>query len=104
MPSHRLIELQKIEIKLDHERIFRKPVKIMAIVFPIYDHDSSARIMPHSPANAALELLACCMNYEKHKEGAVRYICGLMEHIPASRLYYGNGKSAAELIGSIYRE
>ncbi len=104
MPSHRLLELQKIEIKLDHERICRKPVKIMAIVFPIYDHGSSARITPHSPANAALELLACCMNYEKHKEGAVRYICGLMEHIPASRLYYGNGKSAAELIGSIYRE
>jgi hypothetical protein len=104
MPSHRLGELQKIEIKLNRERICRKPVKVIAILFPIYDHGASARLAPQSPANAALELLACCMNYEKHGEVAVRYVCGLMEHLPASRLYYGNGKSAAELIGSIYKE
>lgn len=104
MPSHRLGELQKVEIKLSRERMCRKPVKIIAILFPIYEHGSSARITPQSPANAALELLACCMNYEKHGEVAVRYVCSLMEQFPASRLYYSNGKSAAELIGSIYKE
>ena len=104
MPSHRLGELQKIEVKLNQECLCQNPVLIGAVVFPIYSHGSSARITRHSPANAALELLDSCMNYEKHREGAVRYICGLMKHLPASRLYYGNGKSAAELIGSIYKE
>ncbi len=104
MQSHRLAELQKVEIKLNHEQICRKPVKIMAIVFPIYDHGTSARIIPHSPAAAAMELLNNCLNFEKHGEEAVRYICGLVEYFPVSSLYYGNGKSAAELIGSIYKE
>jgi len=104
MPSHRLGELQKIEIKLNQGSLCQKPAQIVAILFPIYDHGSSARIAPQSPANAALELLACFMNYENHGAGAVRYVCSLVEQFHASRLYYGNGKSAAELIGSIYRE
>ncbi len=104
MPSHRLGELQKITINLNQESLCQKPARIVAILFPFYDHGSSARITPQSPANAALELLACGMNYGKHGEVAVRYVCDLMEQIPASRLYYGNGKRAAELIGNIYKK
>ena len=104
MPSHRLGELQKITVNLNQESLCQKPARIVAILFPYYAHGSSARITPQSPANAALELLACGMNYEKHGEVAVRYVCELMEQIPASRLYYGNGKRAAELIGNIYKK
>ncbi len=104
MPSHRLGELQKITVNLNQESLCQKPARIIAILFPFYDHGSSARITPQSPANAALELLACGMNYEKHGDVAVRYVCDLMEQIPASRLYYGNGNKAAELIGNIYKK
>jgi hypothetical protein len=98
MPLSSLGELQKVEIDLEQKKLCRVPMPIGAIVFPIYSHGSPTRIMPCSPAIAALELLESCMNYENHQEAAVRYLCNLAKHLPTSRLYYSNGKNAAELI------
>ena len=102
MPLHRIVELQKIEIDLKQERLCREPMPIGAIIFPIYSHGSSARIVPYSPAATVLELLKSCMNFENHREEAVRHLCNGVKHLPNSRLYYSIGRHAAELIARTY--
>ncbi len=104
MSLHRLLDLQKIVIDLKQKRLCREPVQIGAIVFPIYSHGSSARIVPYSPAATALELLESCLNFENHREEAVPYLCSLVKHLPTSRLYYSTGKNGAELIASTYED
>ena len=102
MPLHRIVELQKIEIDLKQERLCREPMPIGAIVFPIYSHGSSARIVPYSPAATVLELLKSCMNFENHREEAVRHLCDGVKHLPNSHLYYSIGRHAAELINRVH--
>ncbi len=104
MPLHRVGELQKFEIDLKQKRLCREHVHIGAIVFPVYSHGSSARIVPYSPAATALELLESCLNFENHREEAVQHLCSLVKHLPTSRLYYSTGKNAAELIASTYED
>ncbi|MFQ5963288.1 MAG: hypothetical protein ACE5KZ_03280 [Candidatus Scalinduaceae bacterium] len=99
-----LEELQKLEIDLKQNRLCREPMPISGIIFPFYSHGSSARLVPYSPAVATLELLGSCMNYENHREGAVRQLCNLVKNLAVSRLYYSIGEQAAELIGSSTHE
>ncbi len=98
IPLHCLGKLRKIEVDLKQKRVCREPMPIGAIVFPAYSHGSSARIVSYSPAATVLELLKSCMNFENHREEAVSRLCGLVKQMANSRLYYSNGKLAAELI------
>jgi hypothetical protein len=103
MPLHRIGELQKVEIDLKQKRLCRGPMPIGAIVFPFYSHGSPARMEPYSPAATTLELLGSCMNFENHREEAVSQLCNLVKLLPTSRLYYSNGKDAAELVDRAHK-
>jgi hypothetical protein len=50
-----------------------------------------------------LELLGSCMNFENHREEAVSQLCNLVKLLPTSRLYYSNGKDAAELVDRAHK-
>jgi hypothetical protein len=102
MSLHRLLDMQKVEIDLEQKKLCREPMPIGAIVFPIYSHGSSTRIVPYSPAATAMELLQSCMNFEDHREAAVHYFCNLVKRLPTSRLYFSIGKHAAELIDRVH--
>ncbi|MDR4499310.1 MAG: hypothetical protein MRK02_15545 [Candidatus Scalindua sp.] len=98
IPLHRLGELRKIEVNLRQKRVGREPVPIGAIVFPTYSRYSSTRIVHCSPSTAVLELLKSCLNFEGHREEAVHHLCRLLSRLPSLRLFFSNGKHAAELI------
>ena len=98
IPLHRLGELRKIEVDLKQKRVGRDPVPVGAIVFPTYSRYSSTRIVRCSPATAVLELLKSCLNFEGHREEAVDHLCRLLSRLPSLRLFFSNGKHAAELI------
>ncbi len=93
-----LQELKKAKVSVSPERVCREPRPIRAVILPSYGFSSSTDLSPCSPASAAVELLQNCLNFISHREAAVRYVCSLMERIPAFRLSFNNPDLAADLI------
>jgi hypothetical protein len=102
MPRCRIPELRKIEVDLKPGTVCQEAAAIGTLVFPTYNHRSPTVISPYSPAAAALELLRNCVNFTSHREGAVRYLCGLANRLPTFRLTFGNAKLAAKLIAQVH--
>lgn len=104
LPLDRVQELRKTEIDLKPEAMCREAMPIRALVFPTYSPHSPTKILPYSPAIAALELLENCLNFVHHKQAAVRYVCELVKHLPTFQMSYSSGNLAAELINLTYRK
>lgn len=101
LPADRVRTLEKAEVPLEAERVCREPVPLGALIFPKYDPSGSARLLACSPAVAAMELLPCCLNYIRHREAAVRYVCELVQKLPVFRLSFNSDKDAAGLLGEV---
>jgi hypothetical protein len=98
MPADWLLEPTKVEVPVAPEGICRQPVSVGAVVFPMYGVGAALELTRCTPARAVVELLAHCWNFRSHGEGGVRYLCGLVERLPAFRLSFSDGDRAAELL------
>jgi hypothetical protein len=88
----------KVEVSVAPGSICREPVSVGAVVFPIYRIGAPLELTRCPPARAVVELLEHCWNFRSHREDAVRYLCGLLERVPAFRLSFSDGDRAAELL------
>jgi hypothetical protein len=93
-----LPRLRKTRVELPADRFGRVPVPVAYLVFPAFNRASPGRLTVCPPSQAVLELLRNCLNFADHREAAMRYLCGLVERLPAYRLAFGHGGPAAELI------
>ncbi len=94
--SDRLSEVPKFDVTLELDLICRSPLPIQAIVFPSFDRQISAQILPCSSGSAALELLRNCINFTDHKQAAIQQICEIVKYLPAFRLSFSNTERAFE--------
>jgi hypothetical protein len=101
VPSDRLSQVPKFDVTLDLDRICREPLPIRAIVFPSFDRQTSAQILPYSPGTAALELLRSCINFTDHKQAAVQQVCNRVKHLPAFGLSFSNSDCAFKCLAQI---
>ncbi|MDF5718800.1 MAG: hypothetical protein PUP93_34285 [Rhizonema sp. NSF051] len=101
VPSDRLWEVPKLDLRLDLNTICRSPSPIQAIVFPNFDQQTQAQISPCSPGTAAIELLRNCINFTDHKQAAVQRICEIVKHLPAFKLSFSNIDAAIECLDKI---
>lgn len=99
--SDRLSEVPKFDVTLDLDLICRSPLPIRALVFPSFDRQISAQILPYSPGTAALELLRNCINFTDHKQAAVQQICEIVKHLPAFELSFSNIDCALKCLAQI---
>jgi len=97
-------KLSKTEVNLRPEAVCRDVVPINAIVFPTYSLNAKTKIIPCSPATAALELLQNCQNFIIHRQAAVRYICELVQTLPAFSLCFSQNNLATEMISRTYEK
>jgi hypothetical protein len=104
LPADRVRNLTKAEVPLPFESVCKRPVPIAGLIFPRYEPGASARLRPFSAAEAALELLPCCLNFVRHREAAVRYVCELVGRLPVLRLSFSDGHDAAELLRERYQQ
>ena len=86
LPAARVQSLKKTEVALEPERVCRQSDPIAGLIFPRYDPGVSAQLVPCSPAEAAMQMLPCCLNFVRRREAAVRYVCELVQKLPALRL------------------
>jgi hypothetical protein len=98
--SDRLLNLRKTIVHLKPETVCRESMPIGCVVLPVYGHRCRTELLPCSPATAALELLQSCLNFPRHREAAVRYVCDLVKTLPAFHLKYSDGKRGADLIAA----
>ncbi len=98
LPQHRLSELKKFDVALKPESLCREAMPIGAVVFPAYNLHVQTEILPCSPATAVLKLLNNSLNFAEHKEKSIRYLCDLLEHVPAFDLPFSDSKLATEII------
>ena len=101
VPSDRLSEVPKFDVTLDLDRICREPLPIRAIVFPSFDRQTSAQLLPCSPGTAALELLRSCINFTDHKQAAIQQVCNIVKHLPAFGLSFSNSDCAFKCLAQI---
>jgi hypothetical protein len=97
----RLSQVPKFDVTLDLKSICQEPLPIRAMVFPSFDSQTEAQILPCSPGTAALELLRNCINFTDHKQAAVQRICELAKHLPAFGLSFSNVDCALESLDQI---
>jgi len=90
--------LPKIDITVTSRKIYRQSVSIGAFVFPMYNFEGKTCVKPISPGKAALKMIQNCLNFSTHGSNAVGRVIGLLKRVPAYRLFYQDGPSAAELI------
>jgi hypothetical protein len=98
MPEEWLRVPNKVEVPVAPGSIGRESMLVGALVFPTYVVGAPAELFPCPPAQAAVELLQQCWNFSSHRETAVRYVCGLVERLPAFHLSFSDGDHAAELL------
>ena len=103
LPADRVQSLKKTEFPLEPERVCRQSVPIGGLIFPRYEPGVSARLAPCSPGEAAMQLLPCCLNFVRHREVAVRYVCELVQKLPAFRLSFSDSQDAVELLCCHYK-
>lgn len=96
MPDEWLRLPSKVDVAL--AAVCREPVNASAVVFPAYRPGTAAELVHCPPATAAVELLQHCWNFSDHGEGAVRYLCGLVQRLPTFRLSFSDGGAAAEQV------
>ena len=104
LPVDRVHELNKIEVNLKPETVCREAMAIGALVFPTYSLHSPTGLLPCSPGTAALELLQTCVNFENHRQVAVREVCERVLCLPTFRLSFSSGSLAAEIIAHTYEK
>lgn len=97
-------KLSKTEVNLKPETVCREAVPINAIIFPTFSLHAETKILPCSPATAALELLQNCQNFIIHRQEAVRHICDLVKRLPTFSLYFSNNDLAAEMLTITYNK
>ena len=68
------------------------------MVFPRYDFTTGESLTPCGPAEAVVELLSNCVNFDQHGGAGVAAACRLLERVPAFRLTYSRAEEAADLI------
>lgn len=98
IPADRLHELQRAEVEIAAELICREPPAIGALVFPVFDASAHTRLLYCSPADAALDLLQNCLSFKSQGEAAVRGVVELVRRLPAFRLCFDHGATAADLL------
>ena len=98
MSADWLHEPTKVDVSVAPTSICRHAVSVGAVVFPIYRTGASLELTPCPSARAVVELLEQCRNFRSHREGGVRYLCGLVERLPVFRLSFSDGDRAAELL------
>jgi len=101
VPSDRLWSVPKFDVTLDRDLICRSPLPIRAMVFPSFDRQISAQLLPCSPGTAALELLRNCINFTDHKQAAVQQISEIVKHLPAFKLSFSNIDCAIKCLAQI---
>ena len=97
-PVYHLSELRKTVIPLGPGSVRRESTPIGALVFPAFGPGVPSALVRTSPANAVLVLLKNCVNFQDHREEAVRHLTALVTRVPVCRLTYSDGESAAELV------
>jgi hypothetical protein len=90
--------IEKTELSVPFDDIVCTTLPIEMIIFPTYLHHGATRLEPSSPATAVLELVANCLNFNRHGSFALGYLSDLVERVPAFRLQYNNRELAVELI------
>jgi len=70
-------------------------------VFPSFDRQISAQIVPCSPGTAALELLRSCINFTDHKQAAIQQVCNIVKHLPAFGLSFSKIDCAFKCLAQI---
>jgi hypothetical protein len=98
LPPDTVQQLPKMDVSLNVAAISQGPVSIGAFVFPMYNPDQETSLEPVSPGTAALELIQGCLNFSAHRNRAIRHITELLNYLPAFRLSYRDGSSAASLV------
>jgi hypothetical protein len=98
MPGEWLREPTKVDVSLDPATFARQAIPIGAIVFPTYAVGVPPRLSPCRPAEAALDLLQQCWNFRALGTAAVRCLCDLVRRLPAFRLSYSDGDTAADVL------
>jgi len=81
VPSDRLTEVPKFEVRLERDRVCREAMPIRAIVFVQYSPDVFTQVSPCSPGTAAIELLRNCINFSEHKQAAMQQISELAKQV-----------------------
>jgi hypothetical protein len=98
LPADHVRNLKKTGVPVEPERVCRQSVPIRGLIFPRFEPGVPARLVPCSPAEAAMQLLPCCLNFVRHREAAVRYVCELVQKIPVFHLSFSNSQDAVELL------
>jgi hypothetical protein len=93
--------LKKVEVSLQTSRVCPEPVPIGALIFPGYDPRGATRLVPCSPTEAATKVLSCCLNFVRHREAAVRYVCELVQKLPVFWLSFSSDRDAVALLGQV---
>jgi hypothetical protein len=101
MSADWLEEPTKVDVAVAPASICRHAVSVGAVIFPTYRTGASLELTPCPSAQAVVELLEHCRNFRSHQEGGVRYLCGLVERLPAFRLSFSDGDRAADLLARL---
>jgi hypothetical protein len=97
-------EIQSIrfeEIPVDASDVRREPAPVRAIIFPIFQKSSEARLDRLSPGEGAMEIIRNATNFADHKAIAVEEAVRMANGIPCYTLTYDNGSRAAALIDAL---
>lgn len=89
-------DLCRREAPLAEQHLHRESAPIGAIVFPSCDPASPTRLLPISPARAALELLRGCLSYGHQGPAAVEGLVELVRRTALFRLSFAGGRRGAE--------
>jgi hypothetical protein len=98
VPSDRLGEVPKFEVRLERDRVCREAVGVRAIVFAQYDPAISTQLSPCSPGTTALELLRNCINFLDHKQIALEQVGKLVKQSSGVQLEFSDAKVAVDCL------
>ncbi len=98
MPPEWVGMASKERVPLRADVVCREPTPIAAVVRPSYRRDARAELVVSSHATSALHLLEQCGNLAGHREGAVSYVCALVQRVPCFSLSFSDGEAGAEVV------
>lgn len=90
--------LPKLTLEIRPGGVCRQALPLGGLIFLQYVPRAQTRLLPHTPAAAAAELLQNCLSFVRHRETAVRVLCDLVQHVPILRLTFTDSHRAAELV------
>jgi hypothetical protein len=98
MPPEWLRTGSRKELRPKLASVCRDPTPVAAVVRLSYGRDARAELSVSSPATTAFHLLEQCGTLASKGEGAVDYVCELVQRVPGFSVSFSDGAAAADLV------